>query len=212
MGRTAVVAGSTGLVGDRLLKRLLDHPRYERVIALARAPLAFSHPRLEVILTAFDDLDALVPRLSANDAFCCLGTTQAKAGRVGLERVDYHMVVDFARATRRAGARQLLVVSAAGTSARSFSFYSRTKARMEAAVAEIGFEGTHLLRPSLLLGERTDRRPAEALAQRLAPVLSPLMVGALEIYRPVSAEAVADALLVLASRDPKGVEVHHLPL
>lgn len=211
--RTAIIAGSTGLVGSLLLRRLLESDDYARVIALARRAPDFAHPHLEVVLSDFGNLEALIPKLAADDAFCCLGTTTAKAGgRAGLERVDYHMVVDFARAAHGAGARRLFVVSSVGTSKRALSFYSRTKARMEAAVAEIGYDSVDLVRPSLLLGARGESRPAEQLAQKLAPLLAPFFAGALRSYRPVEASAVADALLRLAQVRAHGVRVHHLPL
>jgi uncharacterized protein YbjT (DUF2867 family) len=121
-------------------------------------------------------------------------------------------VVDLARATRTSGARQFLVVSAVGASTRSPAFYSRVKARMEQAVADVDFDAVHVLRPSLLLGARDERRAAEDLAQRLAPLLLPLFVGPLKKYRPVRADDVAMAMETLALRPSKGVQIHHLPL
>ena len=60
----------------------------------------------------------------ADDVFCCLGTTQKKAGsRAAFERVDYHLVLEFARAALAQGARQFLVVSSVGASLKSGSFY-----------------------------------------------------------------------------------------
>lgn len=212
MARTALIAGSTGLIGQSLLRKLLDSPVYDRVVAVTRRPLPLAHPKLSNPLSDFEHLGALGEQLKADDVFCCLGTTTAKAGgRAGLERVDYHMVVDLARAARRAGAERFLVVSAAGASLRSPAFYSRVKARMERSVAEAGYPAVHILRPSLLLGERGESRPAEALAQKLAPLLAPLLVGPLAPYKPVHAEAVADAMLTLALEPASGVHVHHYP-
>jgi uncharacterized protein YbjT (DUF2867 family) len=212
MARTALIAGSTGLIGSLLLPRLLDSAAYERVVALTRRPLGLSHPKLANPLSDLEHLGQLGEQLKADDVYCCLGTTTAKAGgKAGLERVDYHMVVDLARAARRAGATQFLVVSAAGASLRSPAFYSRVKARMERSVAEAGYPVVHVLRPSLLLGERGEKRPAEALAQKLAPLLAPLCVGPLAPYAPVQADAVAQAMLKLALLPGSGVRIHHYP-
>ncbi len=214
MSRTALVAGPTGLVGRLLVKRLLANPAYTRVIALTRHPLPESGAKLAQLQTDYGDLKQLKGALAADDVFCCLGTTLRKAGsRAAFERVDYHMVVELARAAKAAGARQFLVVSAVGAAPKfPAPFYSRVKARMEQAVAEIGFEAVHVLRPSLLLGARAERRIAEDLAQRLAPLVAPLFVGPLKKYRPVDADEVAAALERLALEDRKGVQVHHLPL
>jgi uncharacterized protein YbjT (DUF2867 family) len=121
-------------------------------------------------------------------------------------------VLEFARAAKKAGVRQFLVLSAAGASPRSPSFYSRTKARMERALLEVGFESLHILRPSLLLGPRSEPRPAEAAAQKLAPLLAPLFVGPLRRYAPIPAEAVAATMIELARRTQPGTHVHELPL
>jgi len=214
MARTAIVAGSTGLVGQQLLQKLLQAPDYARVIALTRRPLPLQHVKLQVLRADFDDLAPLSAAMQADDAFCCLGTTQAKAGgRAGLERVDYHMAVAFARAARKAGATRLFVVSSIGSSLKSPSFYSRTKARMQAAVAEIDYAAIQIVQPSLLLGERAESRPLETLAQRLASLLHPLLRGSLQRYRPITAAAVADALLQLAGdTQSRGVHIHALPL
>ncbi len=214
MARTALIAGSTGLIGQILLQKLLDSRDYDRVIAVTRRPLGFKHPKLSNPVSDFEHLGALREQLAADDVFCCLGTTTKKAGgKAGLERVDYHMVVDLARSARAAGAGQFLVVSAVGASLRSPAFYSRVKARMERSVAEAGYPAAHILRPSLLLGERNEARLVEDVAQLAAPLLSPLFEN-LEFllkYRPVEAEDVASAMLALALQPSSGVHIHHYP-
>ena len=214
MARTALIAGPTGLVGRLLLDRLLANPQYSRVTVLTRRTLGRSDPKLVEVETDYSDLEKLGDRLAADDVFCCLGTTLAKAGsRAAFERVDYHMVVELARATKQAGAKQFLVVSAVGAAPRfPAPFYSRVKARMEQAVSEIGFDAVHIVRPSLLLGSRGERRIAEDIAQKVAPLLAPLFIGPLKKYRPVPADAVASALEQLASRPAPGARIHHLPL
>lgn len=213
MNRTAVVAGATGLVGGALLRQLLASGDYARVTVLGRRAPAERSGKLKFVASDFTNLESLAAELAVDDVFCCLGTTLRKAGsQAAFERVDYHMVVDLARAAKKAGARQFLVVSSVGTSARSPAFYSRTKARMEQAVGEVGFATTHVVRPSLLLGRRAESRPAEDLAQKLAPLVAPLMRGRLRKYRPVRADDVAAALVQLALRGERGLHLHHLPL
>src|SRR4051794_37953879 len=172
MSRTALVAGPTGLVGRLMVKRLLANPAWDRVVALTRHPLPDADAKLTQLQTDYSDLKKLRGQLAADDVFCCLGTTLKKAGsRAAFERVDYHMVVDLARATKAAGAKQFLVVSAVGAAPKfPAPFYSRVKARMEQAVSEIGFDAVEVVRPSLLLGARDERRLAEDLAQKLAPM------------------------------------------
>jgi uncharacterized protein YbjT (DUF2867 family) len=213
MSRTALVAGPTGLVGRLLVKRLLKNAQYSRVVVLTRRASGPHDPKLVEVLTDYDNLKKLKAEIAVDDVFCCLGTTMRKAGsRAAFERVDYHMVVDVARATKAAGAKQFLMVSAVGASMKSPAFYSRVKAQTEKAVSDLGFEAVHIMRPSLLLGPREERRIAEDIAQRLAPLVAPLFVGPLKKYRPVEADQVAAAMERMALGAHKGAHIHHLPL
>lgn len=211
MSKTALVAGATGLIGQRLIKRLLSSGVYSRIKVLSRRPLNIEDSRIETLMTDFSDLPSL--KLGADDAYCCLGTTLKAAGsRAAFERVDFQMVADFATAARAQGVRQFIVISSVGTSPTALSFYSRVKARMEKAVSGLDYSSVHIVRPSLLLGARNDSRPAEDAAQKLAPAVIPFFVGPLKKYAPILAEDVADAMLKLALRDQRGVHIHHLPL
>ena len=213
MGRIALVAGATGLVGGLLLRRLASGTDYAEVRVIGRRPPAQEHGKFRFIASDYSDLAAHAASLAVDDVFCCLGTTLRIAGsRPAFERVDYHMVVDLARAARKAGAKKFLVVSAVGASERSAAFYSRVKGRMEAAVSALPFEAVHIVRPSLILGDRQQRRPAEDVAQRVAPLLSPLLLGPLKKYRAIDADDIAEALVTLARGPLKGAQVHHLPL
>ncbi|TAJ52386.1 MAG: NAD-dependent epimerase/dehydratase family protein [Nevskiaceae bacterium] len=210
---TALVAGPTGAVGQALLKQLLADPRYARVKALSRRPLGLQHPKLEELRFDGESLAGLDGALAADEVYCCLGTTQKQAGsKAAFERVDYHLVLAVARAARAQGAKKFLAVSAVGASLRSPSFYSRVKARTEQALREVGFEALYIVRPSLLIAHRDELRPAEWLAMQIAPLLNPLLKGDLARYRAVPVEAVAAAMIALASREVAGASVHHLPL
>lgn len=213
MTRTALVAGATGMVGTALLQRLAADAGYREVRVIGRRPPALAGAKVRFIESDFGNLAALAHELAVDDVFCCLGTTIRKAGsQAAFERVDYQMVVDLARAAHQAGAKRFLVISAVGASERAAAFYSRVKGRMERAVRELPFEAVHIVRPSLLLGDRAERRPGEQAAQALAPWLSPVLRGPLAKYRAVPAEDVAAALVTLARRTAKGAHVHHLPL
>lgn len=213
MSRTAIIAGHTGLVGAQLLQYLLVDTRYRQVIAIGRRTPGFTHARLQAIKTELGELRQLPPHLAPHDAFCCLGTTQRAAGsKAAFERVDFHMVVAFARAARASGAKRFFVVSALAADPRSLVYYSRVKGRTEQALREIGFDTLQIVRPSLLLGPRSENRPAEAMAQKLAPLFSRVLVGPLAKYRAIAGDDVARAIIELSHRDVEGTQVHTLPL
>jgi uncharacterized protein YbjT (DUF2867 family) len=212
MSRHALLAGATGLIGAQLLTQLLADERYTRITALSRRPLPLQHPRLQLLISDLVELDRHGEALRADDVYCALGTTLAKAGsREAFARVDHDLVMALAVAARRAGSQRFMLVSAVGSSVKSPSFYSRTKGRVEQDLRALGFDALHILRPSLLLGERAEARPMESFAQKLAPALGLLTRGALARYRPVTAAKVASAMIACAFSDGRGVLVHEAP-
>lgn len=206
--RTALLAGATGLVGSHCLSQLLRDPLYDRVVVVARRPLPMNDPKLDTRLVDFDRLaDADLP--PADDVYCALGTTIRRAGsRDAFRHVDHDYVVALARRSADRGASRFVLVSALGANPRSSVFYSRVKGETERDVASVGFDAVHLLRPSLLTGERSERRPRERLAIAVFTRIAPLLVGPLRRYRPVAAEVVARAMRAVARGDDRGTHVH----
>ena len=202
----AWIVGATGLVGGALLDLMLAEPRVETVTAIVRRPVERAHPKLNVLVSAFDDLEAqlraLPPAPGATQAFCCLGTTIKKAGsEAAFRHVDHDLPLAFGRAAAAAAARKLLIVTALGAAPDSRFFYNRVKGEVEADLRALGLPELHLFHPSLLLGPRAGRRPAEALAMALAKPLGALMVGPLARYRAIDGADVARAMLAVALDD-----------
>jgi len=184
-----IIAGATGLIGQKLLTELLADSYVENVIAVVRRPLLMKHFKLKSVQTSFEQIEALPP---AEVAFCCLGTTIKKAGsKEAFYRVDHDYVLNFAKACRLAGVRVFVLVTAHGADAGSKIFYSRVKGEVERDVESLGFEHLVIVRPSLLLGERRESRPIEKAAQFFAQFFKPLMVGPLAMVKPVEAARVA---------------------
>ena len=209
-GRTALVAGATGLVGGYLIRHLIEDPAYAQVVVMARRPLdGIASPKLQTIIADFDALDEATTGVTADDAFCALGTTIRKAGsQPAFYKVDHDYIVSFARIAKAAGAKRFMLVSAIGADAASSIFYSRVKGETERDVAALGFETLHIFRPSLLLGDRAERRPLEALGMGLAPFLNPLMLGPLRAYRSISGETLAHAMRGAATTSRTGILIH----
>ncbi|QIL77125.1 MULTISPECIES: NAD-dependent epimerase/dehydratase family protein [Hymenobacter] len=207
--KTALIAGASGLVGSQLLSLLLASERYAKVIVIGRRPLPQVHPKLEQRIFDLDDLDQHRLALIADDVYCCLGTTMRQAGsKEAFYKVDYLYVVKLAALTAGNFAAQFLVVSAMGADANSRIYYNRVKGEMEQAVRQTPFRVIHFFRPSLLLGNRTEKRLGEQIGAVLMKALRPLMVGPLRKYQPVEAVTVARAMLRAAEEDGGGIRVH----
>jgi uncharacterized protein YbjT (DUF2867 family) len=208
-GRTALIVGATGLVGSHCLRRLLEEPRYATVVALARRPLSVTHPKLRIELADLANLDA-APSVSCDDVYCALGTTIAKAGsKDAFRAVDHHMVVGAARFALRGGSTRAALVTSVGADRPGGNFYLQVKAETEAAVTALPYRAVHILRPGLLLGERTESRPMEAFFRAVAPALNLLLVGPLRRYRAIHAADVGRAMARTLLAGPEGRHVLH---
>ncbi|MEM8994615.1 MAG: NAD(P)H-binding protein, partial [Acidobacteriota bacterium] len=195
--RTALAVGATGLVGGFLLRRLVDDPRYGAVHAPTRRDLPFEHPELHPHAVDFDRLEAADDGIFAvDDVFCALGTTIKKAGsQDAFRRVDQHFVEAVARRARGAGARRFTMVSSIGADAGASNFYLSVKGAAEAAVDACGYPELHILRPSLLLGDRAEHRLGEQAATVASTLFSPLLMGPVARYRPIHARTVAAGMV-----------------
>lgn len=201
-GRTALVAGATGLVGREILQGLLADNSVQAVHTVGRRRLPIEHPKLTQHIVDFKagstgSGQAFSTLPSVDEAFVALGTTIKVAGsREAFRAVDFDAVLAVARAARAAGATRLGVVSAMGADARSGVFYNRVKGEMEQALSALGFDTLVIARPSLLAGDRESlgQRPrtGERVGLTLGRWLGPLLPAS---YKPIAASAVARALL-----------------
>ncbi len=210
--RTALVAGATGLVGGHCLDRLLAEDRYGRVVALTRRDLGRQHDKLEALTLDFDRLREHRDDLVVDDVYLCLGSTIKKAGSPRRFReIDYGYNLAVAQAAQLGGAHQVLLVSAVGASPTARTFYMQVKGELEAAISMLPYRAHHVFRPSILVGERAESRPLEAVGSLLARLASFAMVGGLQRFRPVHAETVARAMVAAALKENPGSHVYRWP-
>ena len=209
-GRMAIVAGASGLVGGHCLRRLLASGLHEHVIAFVRGPLNVTHKRLQQRTVDFERLGRMSAFPRAQDVFCCLGTTMKKAGsEEAFRKVDYEYVVRLAESSIRTGADHFYLVSAVGADPKSRIFYSRVKGEAEEAVARLGFAGLHIFRPSFLVGRRPEKRPGEELGIAALRLVSGILFGPARKYRPITAETVARAMIVVSREGSPGTHIYN---
>lgn len=207
LARSCLIVGSTGLVGGHLLRMLLEEEAYRQVTALVRRPLEITHPRLNTVICELDRPETYAAHVPVDDVFCCLGTTIRKAGsQEAFRKVDYEYPVAVARASR---AGQYLIVTAVGGDAKSSIFYNRVKGEVEAALQQMAFpRGLKIFRPSMILGDRDESRPAERVVKAIMGSTAGLFVGGLKRYRAIDAKVIARAMVNAALREPDGTQIY----
>jgi uncharacterized protein YbjT (DUF2867 family) len=207
LDKSLALFGATGLVGSECLRLLQDDGGFSRVVIFTRRPLsvkpsgAADHPTLETHVLDFEQIERQGNALAVDQIVCALGTTIRKAGtRQAFRKVDFDYPLAIARIALAQGARHFLLVSAFGANAGSRLFYHRVKGEPEAAILALPFRSHTIVRPTLLLGKRAEFRLGEKIAEWLA-FLTP------EKYKPVSAVAVAEALVASAREDRAGKRI-----
>ncbi len=203
--RTALVAGSTGLIGSQLLELLLAESSYTKVIALSRKPLSISHSKLENIVVEANDLKKH-HELKADDVFCCLGTTikQAKT-KEAFSKVDFDYPLELANILKANGASQYHLISALGADRSSSIFYNQVKGKVEEAIDAVGFDSFHIFRPSLLIGPRKESRAGEDAAKVFYKIFSFLIPIK---YKGIESIKVARAMISFAKENKHGKFIH----
>jgi len=209
MSRTALVAGSTGLIGGQLLTLLLEDPHYSKVIALSRKPLTLTHAKLENVSVEVDQLNQHKD-LNAEDVFCCLGTTikQAKT-KEAFRKVDFDYPLELAKILKANGAKQFLLVSALGSNKNSGIFYNRVKGEVEEAITAVGYDSFHIFKPSLLVGPRKEQRSGEDAAKISYKIFGFLIP---KKYKEIESIKVARAMQAQAKQNRPGIFVHESDL
>lgn len=207
--QTALIAGATGLVGQELLRILLQGEQYERVVAIVRRSLEIEHPKLKEIVCDFDHLHEIQEKLVLDDVFCCLGTTIKKAKtKEAMYQVDVEYPLEIANLTIKKGAKHFLLISAINANSNSFLFYPRIKGELEEQLKAFSFESLSIFRPSLLLGERKEFRFGEKMAEKLVKGLSPFMKSSWKSRLAIEARTVAQAMYSVAEEKEKGMTIY----
>lgn len=199
-----LLVGATGLTGRFVLDLLLAHPQCSRLTVLVRKPIALVHDKLDQVVCDYSRFNAeMIPHCER--VFCCLGTTIKVAGsKEVFEAVDRHYPVAVARAAFERGATVFSIITAIDSSASSKVFYSRVKGLCEDDLKAIGYAGLVILRPSMLLGARTERRVAERIGQVLMEKLDFLIPAR---YKAVKAACVAEVMVREGMKEEEGVRV-----
>lgn len=193
---SVIVAGSTGLVGRALLRRLTQDKHTGTVHALTRREVSDLPPSTRLLTHRVDFSERFSLPL-AYECYIALGTTIRTAGsQEAFRAVDFDAVLAVAKAAKAAGVARLALLSALGASPQSPVFYNRVKAEAEQAVTELAFERLVIARPSLLLGDRSVLGQAARPAERMVSLVGrPFLPWMSPRWRPIEDAVVARALV-----------------
>ncbi|MDF2536112.1 MAG: oxidoreductase [Bacillales bacterium] len=207
--KVALIAGSSGLVGNELLHIILNSKEYEKVYSLVRRPLGIEHPKLVEVICDFDNLNAIENFFNVDDVYCCLGTTIKKAKtKEAMHKIDVEYPIAIAKLAHSKGATHFLLISSMSANSKSRIWYSKMKGELEDKLQAIPFNSISILRPSLLLGNRKEFRLGEKFASNIFYGLSFVLKDSWKSQFGIEAKTVAEAMHTIAKAGIKGTTIY----
>tara|TARA_A100001011_G_scaffold31359_1_gene30360 strand:+ start:1563 stop:2252 length:690 start_codon:yes stop_codon:yes gene_type:complete len=205
----AAVFGATGLIGRKLVKYLNQFSEFKKINLVIRSPIKIKDEKIKIHkIDLFKKSEIFNSIKTSKVVFITIGTTMSKVkgDKKIYKRIDLGITKDIADSCKELGVEKLILVSSSGADLKSKSFYLNLKGEIEKYVADINLRSVYILRPSLLLGKRGEKRFGEKLAQIIMPKISFLMPIK---YKPIDAKSVAKAMAQLSKTDTKGVKIFH---
>jgi uncharacterized protein YbjT (DUF2867 family) len=195
--RSAIVFGATGLVGRALVEVLCKSEHYDLIKIFVRAGTDFAgREKIKEFIIDFNHLKEYSDKIKGDDLFICLGTTIKKAGSVSrMEEIDRDMPVNIATVASKNSVERLAVISSLGANLKSSNYYLRIKGEMEEGMMKLNFRTLIILRPSILLGTRYEKRTGEEIGIILLRIISVFLIGRLAKYKGITAKKVAIAMV-----------------
>ena len=192
---TAVVFGGTGLVGNHLLKILINDDYYSKVKVFTRSKIEIIHHKLEIIETNFKNIESLKDKISADCCFFCIGTTKKNSPqKLEYQRIELELPKKIAQICKSNAIRSFIFVSSGFANPNHSGEYLRFKGLVEEELKSLSFENLGILRPSFLLGKRKQFRILETIGIYIFSFLSPFFIGPLKKMKPIHANTVAKAM------------------
>eukprot|EP01116_Phalansterium_solitarium_P017005 TRINITY_DN4086_c0_g1_i1.p1 TRINITY_DN4086_c0_g1~~TRINITY_DN4086_c0_g1_i1.p1 ORF type:complete len:238 (-),score=58.57 TRINITY_DN4086_c0_g1_i1:651-1364(-) len=160
----AIVIGGSGAVGRFVVKELFQSSNFSSVTVLARRPYGYpgvdtKSSKLREVIIDFERLADYSHEFEGQDVFVsALGTTRKQSpSKEAYFRVDNGYPMLAAELAKKAGVRQMAVVTTVGADANSWLEYGRRKGQLEDHLKSLKFDRLSIFRPAGLLGDRSDQ-------------------------------------------------------
>jgi uncharacterized protein YbjT (DUF2867 family) len=198
----SIIAGSTGLVGTKILSYLSDHNH--KPIALARSSIKELPSNAQELIIDYDSLLTEGSLPSCDHVFVCLGTTiKIAKSKENFKIVDLDYPLAVAQKALDSGAKKLTLISSVGADSKSKNFYLRIKGELEDAILELGFESVNIFRPSFLIGQGGRHRAIlEKILMKVAKIFDIFCIGSARKYRSIDAQVLAKKMASTLDADP----------
>ena len=198
--KTALVFGSSGLIGGHLLNELIQNDNYSKIKLFVRSDHGSNDSKTEIIKTDFNNLENHREDIKGDDCFFCIGTTkQNSPDKNEYKRVELEVPKQIAQIAKSNLVNSFVFISSGYADPKSSGDYLKFKGEVEEELKRLNFPKLGIMRPSFLLGDRKEKRVGEKIGIFVFKLLSPLFLGPLKKMKPIHSATVAKAMIISAN-------------
>ena len=200
--KTALVFGSSGLVGSHLLNELINNSNYSKIKIFVRSLSETNDSKIEIIKTDFNNLDKHVEDIKGDECFFCIGTTRKNSpNKFEYQKIELDIPKKIAQIAKSNLVKSFFFVSSGYANPKSSGDYLKFKGLVEEEIKNLNFDKIGIMRPSFLLGKRKVERAGEKFGIMIFKLLTPILIGPFRKMRPIESEKIAKAMIKLANEN-----------
>jgi uncharacterized protein YbjT (DUF2867 family) len=177
-----ILFGTTGMVGQGVLRECLLDPQVQRVLSIGRAATGKQHAKLrEIVRSNLFDFSDIEADLSGYDAcFFCLGVTAAGKTEDEYRHVTYDIALAAATTLATVNPQMTFIyVSGTGTDSTEQGriMWARVKGSTENAILRLPFKAAYMFRPAFIqpMHGETSKTRLYRLFYAITPFLFPML-------------------------------------
>ena len=200
--KTALIFGSTGLVGGILLRLLVKDEKYKKIKVFVRSSTSKIDPKIEVVQTDFTKLENIKSEIKGDDCFFCIGTTRKKTpNKQDYINTEYNLPLSIGKICSDNNVQNFTYISSLGANPKTSNLYLKNKGMAEEELRKLNFKKFIVIRPSFLIGKREEERFGEKIGIFAMKCISPILVGDLKKYKSIDAEIVAKSMINISNSE-----------
>ena len=200
--KTALLFGSSGLVGGHLLSQLIKDDNYLEIKLFVRSIPEINNPKIKIVKTDFNNFKNHKEDIKGDDCFFCIGTTKKNSpDKNAYRRVELDIPIKIAQIAKSNSVNSFVFISSGYADPNSSGDYLKFKGQVEEELKRLSFPKLGIVRPSFLLGDRKEKRVGEKIGIFVFKLISPLLLGPLKKMKPIHSEKVAKAMIKISNGD-----------
>jgi hypothetical protein len=214
-----MLVGASGFSGSHVMQQLANNDAVELTTLSRKIPKNLP-TNVSNIIFDFETLDAGTEIPYSDHLIICLGSHLKvwellyvrHKDRPAFVRVDKEYIINLALAAKRAGTKNISIMSAPGADSKSSNIYFKTKGEVEEEIIKMNFESTHIFRPGHMCNRIDWEKNKDGfrfdvfLGEYACIFFTPFMVGKLSDFKVVDVKVLAQSITTNLFKKSTGIQ------